>query len=140
MANSKLQHCFYGLLICCLLMADKVNGQSIVTVMEGVKTCQTTALRNWTPDPNDPVLKIKTRDEKGLIHAQDLERLVLKKYGQQRSNASKEINENFFQLPIEKKAIKLPVQHCWKKMPAMLYVLVRDKLIPSSILQIPALL
>jgi hypothetical protein len=84
-------------------MADKVNGQSIVTVMEGVKTCQTTALRNWTPDPNDPVLKIKTRDEKGLIHAQDLE-------------------------------------HCWKKMPAMLYVLVRDKLIPSSILQIPALL
>jgi len=103
MANSKLQHSFYGLLICCLLMADKVNGQSIITVMEGVKTCQTTALRNWTPDPNDPVLKIKTRDEKGLIHAQDLERLVLKKYGQQRSNVSKEVNENLFELPIEKK-------------------------------------
>ncbi|MEY3945488.1 MAG: hypothetical protein RJB03_194 [Bacteroidota bacterium] len=104
MANSKLQHSFYGLLIFCLLMADKVNGQSIVTVMEGVKTCQTTALRNWTPDPNDPVLKIRTRDEKGLIHAQDLERLVLKKYSQQRSNARKEIKENLFQLPIEKKS------------------------------------
>ena len=104
MASFLLRRNFYGLIFCCILMAGKVRAQQKITVMEGIKTCQTSELRNWTPDPNDPVLKIKTRDEKGLIYAQDLERLVLKKYSQQRSNTIKEVAENLFQLPIEKKS------------------------------------
>ena len=104
MASIIFRSSFWGILICSMLMAEKVSGQQKITVMEGVKTCQTIELRNWIPDPNDPVLKIRTRDEKGLIYAQDLERLVLKKYIQQRSNDNKEIPENLFQLPIEKKS------------------------------------
>jgi len=98
------RHFFLGLQVFCLLFAGEASSQQIITVMVGVKTAQTSEIRNWRPNPNDPVLKIRTRDEKGLIHAQDLEPLVFKKYIQQRSNSNKATTEKPFELPIEKKS------------------------------------
>jgi len=64
-----------------LFLALSSQGQHSVSVIQGQLTATTPAIRSWKPDSADPTLKIRTRDEKGLIHAQDLEPLVFKKYG-----------------------------------------------------------
>jgi hypothetical protein len=92
----------HSLIIILSLLHTYVFSQHEVSVIHGNKTTETGVIKHWRPDPNDPILKIKTRDEKGLIHAQDLEKLVFKRYV-----TGKKINrdqeENFiYQLPIEK--------------------------------------
>ncbi len=50
-------------------------------VIKGQRTAITGSLRQWKPDRNDPRLRIKMRDEKGLIFARDLEPLTFTHYG-----------------------------------------------------------
>lgn len=51
------------------------------SVVKGIRSAKTGNLRNWKPDYTDPVLRIKTRDEKGLIFARDMEPLTFTNYG-----------------------------------------------------------
>jgi hypothetical protein len=50
-------------------------------VIKGNRTAITGPLHNWTPDFSDPSLRIKTRDERGLIFARDLDPLRFTNYG-----------------------------------------------------------
>ena len=64
-----------------LFLAIQSQGQQAIEVIQGQRTAITIPIKTWRADSADPVLKIKTRDEKGLIHAQDLEPLVFTQYG-----------------------------------------------------------
>ena len=64
-----------------LFLAIQSQGQQSIEVIQGQRTAITIPIKSWKADSADPVLKIKTRDEKGLIHAQDLEPLVFTQYG-----------------------------------------------------------
>ena len=64
-----------------LFLAIQSQGQQIIEVIQGQRTAITIPIKSWKADSADPLLKIKTRDEKGLIHAQDLEPLVFTQYG-----------------------------------------------------------
>ncbi len=61
-----------------LINAQQLRNPDVIT---GKLTAVTPRLDSWTPDFNDPRLKIKTRDEKGLIFARDLQPLVWTDYG-----------------------------------------------------------
>ncbi len=77
----RLNTCTYGFKVLLVLCSFQYSfGQLKVEVINGQRTAVTGSLKNWTPDVNDPILKIKTRDEKGLIHAQDLKPLIFKRY------------------------------------------------------------
>jgi hypothetical protein len=52
-----------------------------VTTIKGIRTAITPRLSKWKPDFTDPVLNIKTRDEKGLIFARDLQPLSFTDFG-----------------------------------------------------------
>ena len=64
-----------------LFLAVQSQGQQSIEVIQGRLTAITIPIKSWKADSTDPVLKINTRDEKGLIHAQDLEPLVFTQYG-----------------------------------------------------------
>jgi len=64
-----------------LFLAVQSQGQQAIEVIQGQRTAITIPIKTWKADSTDPLLKIKTRDEKGLIHAQDLEPLVFTQYG-----------------------------------------------------------
>jgi len=64
-----------------LFLAIQSQGQQSIEVIQGQRTVITIPIKSWKADSADPLLKIKTRDEKGLIHAQDLEPLVFTQYG-----------------------------------------------------------
>ena len=64
-----------------LFLAVQSQGQQSIEVIQGQLTATTRPLKSWKADITDRVLKIRTRDEKGLIHAQDLEPLVFTQYG-----------------------------------------------------------
>lgn len=64
-----------------LLLTLQSKGQKAIEVIQGQLTAITVPIKAWKADNTDPLLKIKTRDEKGLIHAQDLEPLVFTQYG-----------------------------------------------------------
>ena len=64
-----------------LFLAIQSQGQQSIEVIQGQRTAITIPIKSWKADSADPVLKIKTRDQKGLIHAQDLEPLVFTQYG-----------------------------------------------------------
>lgn len=68
-------------IIILLFLAVQSQGQQAIEVIQGQLTAITIPIKTWKADTTDPVLKIKTRDEKGLIHAQDLEPLVFTQYG-----------------------------------------------------------
>jgi len=57
-----------------LVLACHGSATAQVTVREGVLTAVTPTLRGWKPNPLDPVLAIRTRDEQGLLFAKQLER------------------------------------------------------------------
>ena len=63
-----------------LFLAIESQGQQSIEVIQGQLTAITIPIKSWKADNADPVLKIKTRDEKGLIHAQDLQPLVFTQY------------------------------------------------------------
>jgi len=65
-----------------LFLAVQSQGQQTIEVIQGQLTAITIPIKSWKSDSTDPLLKIKTRDEKGLIHAQDLAPLVFTQYGQ----------------------------------------------------------
>ena len=60
-----------------------IHAQEIkkVTTIRGIRTAITPKLSKWKPDFTDPVLTIKTRDEKGLIFARDLQPLSFTDFG-----------------------------------------------------------
>jgi len=93
---------FYYLIIILTLLQNITFSQNKIAVIEGVKTTETGDIKNWRPDPNDPVLKIRTRDERGLIHAQDLEKLVFKRYLTGKKGHRDQDATSIYQLPIEK--------------------------------------
>jgi hypothetical protein len=64
-----------------LFLAIQSQGQQSIEIIQGQRTAITIPIKSWKADSADPVLKIKTRDEKGLIHAQDLEPLLFTQYG-----------------------------------------------------------
>ena len=68
-------------IIIVLFLAIQSQGQQTIEVIQGQLTATTRPIKSWKADITDPVLKINTRDEKGLIHAQDLEPLVFTQYG-----------------------------------------------------------
>lgn len=68
-------------IIILLFLAIQSQGQQTIEVIQGQLTATTRPIKSWKADITDPVLKINTRDEKGLIHAQDLEPLVFTQYG-----------------------------------------------------------
>ncbi|MGL6266278.1 MAG: hypothetical protein ACRC2O_00070, partial [Chitinophagaceae bacterium] len=51
------------------------------TIVTGHRTAVTGSLKNWKPDHTNPLLRIKMRDEKGLIFARDLDPLTFTNYG-----------------------------------------------------------
>jgi len=84
------------------LLSKEARSQQVISTLQGVKTAETGIIKNWNPDPHDTVLKIRTRDERGLIHAQDLEKLVFKRYTTGKKGFDKKAEEKIYQLPIEK--------------------------------------
>jgi hypothetical protein len=68
-------------IIILLFLAIQSQGQQTIEVIQGQLTATTRPIKSWKADITDPVLKINSRDEKGLIHAQDLEPLVFTQYG-----------------------------------------------------------
>jgi Secretion system C-terminal sorting domain len=75
------------LLILCTLVLSATNSQDLRSpkIITGLRTCVTPDLHNWKPDFNDPILKIKTRDEKGLIFARNKKPLQWTNYGSKHS-------------------------------------------------------
>jgi hypothetical protein len=51
------------------------------SIVNGHRTAVTGSLKNWKPDNSNPLLRIKMRDEKGLIFARDLDPLTFTNYG-----------------------------------------------------------
>lgn len=68
-------------IIIILFLTIQSQGQQAIEVIQGERTAITIPIKTWKADITDPVLKINTRDEKGLIHAQDVEPLVFTQYG-----------------------------------------------------------
>jgi len=62
-------------------LAIQSQGQQTFEVIQGQLTATTRPIKSWKADSANPLQHIKTRDEKGLIHAQDLEPLVFTQYG-----------------------------------------------------------
>src|SRR5512139_3586463 len=65
------------------ILCTRLNAQVNLRpeVVKGQRTAVTTPLRDWKPDMNDPRLRIKMRDEHGLIFARDMEPLNFTQYG-----------------------------------------------------------
>ncbi|MEY3432203.1 MAG: hypothetical protein RL131_139, partial [Bacteroidota bacterium] len=77
----RLKKSKYGFIVLLVLCSFQPSwGQLKVEVISGQRTAITGAIANWIPDSTDPILQIKTRDDKGLIHAQDLKPLIFKRY------------------------------------------------------------
>jgi len=66
-----------------------------VTTIKGIRTAVTPKLSRWKPDPTDPLLLIKTRDEKGLLFARDLQPLKFLDYGSRHSGIDPVLQKGF---------------------------------------------
>ncbi len=76
-------------LVLCTLVFSITYSQEyrIPDIITGQRTCVTPKLLNWKPDFNSPILKIRTRDEKGLIFARDNQALQWTNYGSKHDGA-----------------------------------------------------
>jgi hypothetical protein len=63
------------------LLTTHAQDTKKVTTIKGIRTAITPKLSRWKPDFTDPILNIKTRDEKGLIFARDLQPLAFTDFG-----------------------------------------------------------
>ncbi len=70
-----------------ILLTTRAQDVKKVTTIRGIRTAITPKLSRWKPDFTDPVLKIKTRDEKGLIFARDLQPLSFTDFGSKHQGA-----------------------------------------------------
>jgi hypothetical protein len=95
------------LLLILFLLSKQVRSQQTITILQGIKTAETGEIKKWKPNLNDPVLKIKTRDERGLIHAQDLEKLIFKRYTTGKRGFDEPSEVKNYQLPIEKQSNRI---------------------------------
>jgi hypothetical protein len=62
-----------ALLITLLCITATAQEKNKVIALRGSRTAITPKLSKWKPDFSDPVLKIRTRDEKGLIFARNIQ-------------------------------------------------------------------
>jgi len=71
------------LAISCLVIFISIKAQVAQkpVIIKGHRTAVTGSLKKWKPDNTNPLLRIKTRDEKGLIFARDLDPLTFTNYG-----------------------------------------------------------
>ena len=65
------------------------------SVVKGHRTAVTGSLKKWKPDNTNPLLRIKMRDEKGLIFARDLDPLTFTHYGSRFSGPDPLWQKNF---------------------------------------------
>lgn len=80
-------------------IGQPLHAQSIFAT-EGKRIAVTGEIRNWHPNMQDPLLKIKTRDERGLIQKRNLQPLTLKRH------TAKTIHEDPVWQQAEKKSFK----------------------------------
>ena len=70
----------FALLITLLSVTSRAQDKIKVLELKGTRTAITPRLSKWKPNFSDPVLKIKTRDEKGLIFSRNVQPFKMTNY------------------------------------------------------------